>query len=350
MSIRFQPMCAIQAKPEQIDWLWWPYLASGKLAILDGDPGTGKSMISIDIAARLSRGADWPDGSPGPGTRKTLILNAEDDPADTLAPRLIAAGADLNQIYLAGPTDDQGPLKFSRELAEITRLVGDQHIGLVVIDPLSAFVDADLSLGQSAQRYAIGPLALLAARAGVAVLVIRHLTKRLNDSAIRRGLGSMSIMGLARTGMIVGRHPHDPTISLLSVTKTNLTAAPDPLAFRMKSHEQSVVVDWLGFTAGTADDAVRTPERAEPPDVVRATLWLLDALAQGPRPAAELLAAAKADGIKERTLDRAKRSLGIRSEYTHQPNGLRAWLWRPPENKPKTILDRSAFEIGSHRG
>ncbi len=148
-------------------------------------------------------------------------------------------------------------------------------------------------------------------------------------------------MGLARTGLIVGRHPHDPAISLVAVTKTNLTAAPDPLAFRMKSFEQSVVVDWLGPKAGTADDAVRTPERAEPPGVVRATLWLLDALAQGERPAAELLAAARADGIKERTLDRAKRSLGIESKFINVPGKGRAWLWCPPKEK---MNDRDSLD------
>ena len=142
-------------------------------------------------------------------------------------------------------------------------------------------------------------------------MLVRHLTKKEGAPAIRRGLGSMSIAGLARTCLIVGHDPRDPAVGLLAVTKTNLAAVPDPLAFRLTPHGNSVVVDWRGPVAAGANDALRLPERAETPGVVKATLWLIEALANGPRHAAELLAAAKSDGISERTLDRAKRSLKV---------------------------------------
>ncbi len=140
-------------------------------------------------------------------------------------------------------------------------------------------------------------------------------------------------------GLIVGRDPRDPEVGLLAVTKTNLGASPNPLAFRLKPHGDSVVVDWLGAKNETADRACGKPERVESPGVVRATLWLIDALANGPRPAAELLAAAKTDGINEKTLDRAKHSLGFRSEFTRQPDGRRAWLWRAPKEPTPCFLE-----------
>jgi AAA domain len=287
-----------QVEKHEIAWLWPSFLAAGKLTVLDGDPGCGKSMITVDLAARLSRAAPLPDGAAPSAPCKTLILNSEDDPDDTLLPRLKAAGADSNLVFIANSGERP---QLPRDLPNIEAIMRQLGIGLLVIDPLTGFVPPHLAHGgQSAARLAIAPLALLAARTNAAVLLVRHLTKKEDAPAIRRGLGSMSIAGLARTGLIVGRNPRDPTVGLLAVAKTNLAAVPDPLAFRLKPLDNSVVVDWLGPVAGAADDACRRTEGAETPGVVRATLWLIDALAEGPRHAAELLADAKAQGISEK--------------------------------------------------
>lgn len=346
MSTLPQPLSEIQTDRSQITWLWRPYLAAGKLAILDGDPGTGKSMIAIDIAARLSRGGNWPDGTSVGGVFKTLLLDAEDDPDDTLRPRLIAAGGDLNHVFVPPNSGPDETLQLPRDLAKIEAMVRELKIGLVVLDPLSAFVPPGLaSGGQSAARLAVAPLIGLAARTGAAILIVRHLTKQSGDSAIRRGLGSMSILGLARTGLIVGRHPRDPEISLLAITKSNLTAVPHPIGFRLKPQEGSACIDWLGPIEVSADRVCGNPDRAESPGVVRATLWLIEALANGERPAAELLAAAKADGIREKTLERAKQSLGVKSEFTRIPGQPRGWLWRPPPDEVPSTLEPLDFEL-----
>ncbi len=199
MSLYLRRMDETKPQRSQIGWLWPPYLAAGKLTIMDGDPGTGKSMITIDIAAHLSRGESLPDGTTGRGVCKTLLLNAEDDPDDTLMPRLEAAGADRTQVFVPGGRANG--LQVPRDLAEIEALVAASGIGLVVIDPLPAFVPPNLAFAnQNTTRLVLAPLEELAARTGTAILIVRHLTKRQSDRAIRRGLGSMSILGLAQRG------------------------------------------------------------------------------------------------------------------------------------------------------
>jgi hypothetical protein len=343
MSNPLLPIGQMNLQPAAPNWLWPSYLAAGKLTLLDGDPGCGKSLITMDLAARLSRAAAMPDGAIPHAPCKTLILNAEDDRADTILPRLKAAGADTDFVFVHDAGDRP---QLPHDLPKIEELIRDCGIGLVVIDPLTGFVPPNLADGGLiAVRRALAPLALLAARTGVAVLLVRHLTKREGGRALYRGLGSMSIAGLARTALLVGRHPRDSKRGLLAVTKTNLTVTPDPLAFRLQPRDDSVVVDWLGPVAGIADDACRRPERADLPGVVRATLWLIDALAEGPRHAAELLAAAKADGINERTLNSAKKSLKVPSKFTNIPGERRAWLWCPPPKPFESSLEPLEFEL-----
>ena len=338
-----RPVDQIAADSAHLCWLWRPYLAAGKLTILDGDPGSGKSMITIDLAARLSRAAPLPDGTSPPAPCTTLLLNSEDSPADTLLPRLKAAGADTNLVFVANANELP---QLPDDLPKLEALVRELSIGLVVIDPLTGFVPPNhANAGQNAARLAVAPLVHLADRTGAAILLVRHLTKKEGAPAIRRGLGSMSIAGLARTALIVGRDPGNPAVSLLAVTKTNLTAVPDPLAFCLAPRDNSVVVDWRGPVAVRADDACRHPKRAEVPGIVKATLWLMDALAHGPRHAAELLAAAKAEGIGEITLYRARHSLNVKSKFTRVPGEPRAWLWCPPADEFKSCLEPLGFEL-----
>ena len=236
-----RPVHDKQAGTTEISWLWPSFLASGKLTVLDGDPGCGKSMITLDLAARLSRAVPLPDGAAPVAPCKTLILNSEDDPDDTLLPRLKAAGADTNLIFIA--SSGERP-QLPRDLPNIEAIIRELGIGLLVIDPLTGFVPPHLAHGgQSAARLAIAPLALLAAD--------QHRRPPGSSShqerrcpAIRRGLGSMSIAGLARTGDRRTRSAIRPPACSPSPRPTSLPCR-DPLAFRLKPLDNSVVVDWL---------------------------------------------------------------------------------------------------------
>src|SRR5262245_47364304 len=131
-----EPYSAIEPVP--VTWLWEPYLARGKLTLLDGDPGVGKSMVTVDLAARLSRGSPMPGGTAGGEPKIVLLLNAEDDPADTVQPRAATAGADLGRlIHVSGPGGV--PLRFPADVPALEEVVRRFAADLVVIDPMMAF-------------------------------------------------------------------------------------------------------------------------------------------------------------------------------------------------------------------
>ena len=172
-----------QVRPAPIRWLWKPYLARGKLAILDGDAGVGKSFFTADLAARLSHGGRMPDGSWRRRKSAVLFLNAEDGLDDTLRPRLEAAGADLTRVYSLGGIrleDPAGGMMFFPQHLDCLRQAAVAHgPELIVIDPMMAFFPPEVSTNNDQSiRLALAPLAALAAQTAAAVLLVRQLTKR----------------------------------------------------------------------------------------------------------------------------------------------------------------------------
>jgi len=317
-----------EVRRERVRWLWEPYLPRGKLVVLDGDPGVGKSLLTTDLAARLSRGGELPDGRSAGRPHVALLLNAEDGAADTTRPRAEAAGGDLDRIVIATPAD--APLLFPDHTADLEAAIRARHVDLVVIDPVSAFLapGAAMNLDQGVRR-ALTPLAAVAERTDCTILLVRHLRKSGAVRALASGLGSMGIIGVARVGLLAARHPADPALGVLAVTKANATGAVPSLAYRVTAGASGVaVVEWLGPADVAADALVRPPPGPlRPRD--RAADWLGRELAAGPRPAAEVLAAAGAAGIPETTLRQAKADLGVES-HRFSRRDQRAWYWYDP--------------------
>jgi hypothetical protein len=333
-------VCFDKVSPEPVKWLWELYLARGKLAILDGDPGTGKSFFAADLAARLSRGGPLPDGSPrhGPGT--TLFLNAEDGLEDTLQPRLDAAGAALGQIYSFGGLSRREPggtpLCFPYHLDWLARVVGDLLPDLVVIDPMMAFLPPEVSANNDQSiRMALTPLAVLAARSNTAILLVRHLNKGGGGKALYRGSGSIGIIGAIRTALFLSRHPRDPEQRVLAMSKSNLGPLAPTLAYRLAKDEIGRLrVEWTGACDVTADELCQKPKREEEaPDRPTADDWLKEALAKGPRKSAEVIAAGEAAGYPARTLERAKSRLGFVSQKSRRGEHGE-WYWADPTLTP----------------
>src|SRR5215471_13222287 len=130
-----------ELKAEPVSWLWQGRLALGKAAMLDGDPGLGKSLLALDLCARLSTGRPMPDGSPGPGISNCLVLNAEDSEQDTIRPRLVALGADLARIFVLRPQEDPAELlRLPTHTAMLEEALAQTRARLVVIDPIVAFL------------------------------------------------------------------------------------------------------------------------------------------------------------------------------------------------------------------
>jgi hypothetical protein len=323
-----QPLSQVQ--PESIAWLWEPYLPRGKLVLLDGDPGIGKSLLTIDLAARLSRGRPLPDGSPVPRPHTTLLLSAEDRAADTTRPRAEAAGADLDRVIVV-TSPDGVPLRLPQRLPDLEELIRTHRADLAVIDPITAFLPPGVATNHDqGVRRVLGRLTALAERTDCAILLIRHLRKQGTRKAIHRGAGSVGFIAAVRAGLLAARHPTDPDLGVLAVSKANLARPARSLAYRVKPGDAGgAVVEWAGAVemgANLLGDEPAAPLR--PRD--RAAGWLRAELANGPRRAAEVFEAATAAGIPGGTLRRAKGDLRVESYCTHVPTGGVEWWWSDP--------------------
>jgi hypothetical protein len=325
--------------PERVRWLWPGRIPAGKLTILDGDPGLGKSVATMDLAARVSAGLGLPDGA-ACEPAGVVILNAEDGLADTVLPRLVAAGGDPARVLaLTGVPDESGlgerPPALPVDLPRLRAAIRRVGAALVVVDPLMAYLGGEVNAHRDQDvRRALHPLAHLAGETGAAVLVVRHLTKMAGGSPIHRGGGSIGIIGAARSGLLVARDPDDPERRVLASTKCNLARLPPALAYRLEPHAETAAlrVAWCGESPHTAESLLAAPRDDEERGALAEAVEVLRCLlAGGPVAAAEVQASARRAGVADVTLRRAKSALGVRSLRS----GFAAeasWYWQlPPE-------------------
>jgi hypothetical protein len=334
-------------RPTALDWLWPRYLARGKLAVLDGDPEMGKSLVTLDLIARLSRGGPMPDGSPVARPGISVLLSAEDDAGDTIRPRAEAAGADLSRLVL--PNFGSRVPRFPDDVPALEELVIGRAAHLVVIDPLMAFLPPNVAANvDQCVRQALNPLAALARWSGCAVLFVRHLSKAGRDRAVHRGQGSMGIMAAMRTGLFAAPHPTDPDRRVLAASKSSVGRRPPALGYRVvETASGQPAIEWTGPVDLTADALGQHLPGAGVRAKDRATDWLKRELANGPRKSADLYAAAAAAGIPERTLNRAKKELPAGSHRTYDHRERRGeWYWFDPDATwPADAPFRKPFEL-----
>lgn len=325
-------------EPENVDWLWRPYIPIGKLTLLDGDPGVGKSWLTLQLAAAISRG--WPlpgqDGVPT-GARKpanVVLLAAEDGAGDTIRPRLERAGANLEQVLLlTGSREEPGqPVFLASHLDVLDAACQQVRPALIIVDPLQAFLGAEVDLHRANEtRPILAALARLAERHRCAVLLVRHLSKSPEGRALYRGLGSIDLAAAARSVLLVAPHPDNPKLRVLAHTKSNLAEAGVSLTFTIGP----TGFEWCG-TENISADRLLGPS-ADPEEKSRleeAIDFLREHLADGPRPAAEVKDAAKEADIAPKTLRRAKEALGVKARFDAVPGGRRGegtWVWYLPD-------------------
>lgn len=327
-------------EPEQVEWLWPGRVARGKVVLLDGDPGLGKTVMALDCAARVSRGMSWPDGAPCP-VGGVVILTAEDGLSDTIRPRLDAAGADVTRVVAlpAVGADQHAPL-IPSDLDAVEQAIRRVDAALVVVDPLMAFLDAGTNAHRDQDvRRALRPLAELAERTGVAVVVIRHLNKAAGGPALYRGGGSIGITAAARIALLVGQDPDDEGRRVLAPLKSNIGIKPAALAYRLEEAPNgSVRVAWEGTSTFTAAQLLALPVSDEERGALgEAVEFLRDLLAAGPVSAKRVKDESRRAGVAEMTLRRAKERLGIRPRKLGMGGG---WVWEIPEGDQPM----SAFE------
>jgi hypothetical protein len=326
---------------ERVHWLSPGRLAAGKITVLDGDPGLGKSTILCEWAARITRGQALPGGKPG-APRDVIILSAEDDLHDTIRPRIDAAGGDPGRIvsFLAVPDGSPlgRPFVIPGHALLLEALVVRTNAALVILDPLVAYLQPGHNANSDqGMRRAFAALKALGERTGAAIVVVRHLNKSSAANPLYRGGGSIGIIGAARCGLLLAQDPEHPQRRLLAATKGNLGRPPATLAFHLQPFPRLGVtrVVWDGETPWTAEELLRaTAEGEEERSVLGdARAWLRQVLADGPRPAKELVAEARTMGIGVRTYHAARKAEGIiaRKEQTLHGRWL---LMLPPSPRP----------------
>jgi len=316
--------------PEDIEWLWRPYLAKGKITILEGDPGQGKTYFMLALAASLTQGFTLPDqrGRPGPPgespPQNILYVSAEDGLADTLVPRAIKAGADLTRLYGVRGVEVDGDLQ-PFTLAQISMLseaVHDLQAQLVIIDPIQAFLGADVDMHRANEvRPLMAALARLAEVHKCSVLIIRHINKSLGGKALYRGMGSIDFTAAARSVLVVAESLEDPSKKIIAQAKNSYAPLGASLIFSITEDGFA----WCGVAKISADELVGQQPAKHQHQRVAAAEWLVECLKDGELPANTIRQEAEANGIAWRTIERAKQEMRVISFKK-----LDLWYWKLP--------------------
>jgi putative DNA primase/helicase len=336
--------CAKDIKARDLEPLWPGVLWIGKPTLLVGDPGLGKSMATVDIAARVTRGMPWPCETDGHEPGNVLMLSAEDDPDDTIVPRLIAAGADLERITffeaVRGFDKDgrthEGPVSLDQHIDALRTVLLKCKARLVIIDPISAFLGATDSHVNSEVRAVLAALGRLAAELRLAVLVVSHLNKANGTNAVYRITGSLAFVAAARAVFAIAKDPERNERRLMLPIKNNLALDTQGYAYTVSvADNDAPYIRWEDERiTQTAEEILSgTPSPREQAVIERGAetqRWLREKLQAGPQPATSIYAAAGRDGVSERDLKRAKKALGVMAE----PKGYgSAWHWSLPRTQ-----------------
>ena len=298
-------------KEQKVEWLWYPYIPYGKLTLLEGDPGEGKSTFMLHVAALLTRGENMPDGFKVDKPEYVIYQCNEDDVADTIKPRLKSAGADCSKV--AYIIDDNSSLTLNDQ--RITEALECTHARLLILDPFQSFLiqDGDLhSVGR--MRTTLGNLAVIAAKYRCAVVLIGHMNKCVTGKSLYRGLGSIDIAAIARSVLMVTRDEDEPELRYMIPIKSSLAPEGAEIVFRMN---KDIGFQWLN------NKNKNTKKRVKKGDVAEI---LINMLEYGELTSGVILQKMQELGASERTLYTLKKELGIKS---FRRKGI--WYWKLPD-------------------
>lgn len=296
---------------KSVDWLWYPYIPFGKITIIQGDPGEGKTSFALQLAAQLSNGSPMPDGNKSDPVQ-VIYQNGEDSAADTIKPRLERMDADCNRIAFI-------PNKVSLCDAHLEEAIRRTGARLLVLDPLQAFIPEKHNMSRAGDmRNALGRLAKVAEETNCAVLIVGHMTKSASRKGLYRGLGSIDIAATARSILLIGRPEEDSNFRIIVHVKSNLAPRGNSMSFTFDSSGkfcwQELDVEY------TVQDLLGTPKKKKHN---RAEEILLEILEKGEALATDIYGVCSSAGLGKRTVDQAKKDLGIRS--IRKDN---RWFWQ----------------------
>ena len=304
-----------EIESQQIKWLWYPFIPYGKLSIVQGDPGDGKSTLILNIAAKLSMGECIDENMNITEPVNVIYQTAEDGLADTVKPRLEAANADCSRISIIDESDKSVSMTDDR----IEEAIKRENAKLCIFDPIQAYLGGDTDMNRANEaREMTKKLGSIAERTGCAIVLIGHMNKGSGAKAAYRGMGSIDFFAVARSVLLVGRVEGEANIRAVVQIKNNLAAFGHPKAFELSEDG----FHWLGDYEITADEVLGGV--APKANKLEQAKRLLRELAEtnNAMQSNEIFNLAEGQGISRRTLENAKKELGIRAKRINN-----SWYW-----------------------
>jgi len=307
-------------EPKEIPWLWPGRIPRGMLTLIIGDPDEGKSYMTLDLSARVSTGGEWPDGGKiEAGT--VILLAAEDHASYVIRPRMDKLGGDPSRIVLLDAMKDEGMgermFSLERDVNRLRDFITEMHAPLAVIDPLNNYISTSTDTYKDHHvRAVLTPLARVAEETDTAILGLMHLTKNKERAAIHRVLGSVGFVGVARVALAVAKDVYDPSLRVFGKTKMNIAGDPPCLGFRIDDdglhwEPEPVEADMEALLKGTGG----LRKGPDPRERERAISLLKEMLKDGVKvEVKEADRLRREAGIAEKTWERARTDLGVKSE------------------------------------
>jgi len=344
-----ETICMDDVEMQPISWLWEDRIARGKITVIAGNPGLGKSQITAYITSIVSKGGNWVDTVNNNPAGNVIILSAEDDPADTIKPRLIAAEADIKKCYVMLSVRSQD--KSGRETSRTFNLVDDvkrleekiKSIGnvmLVIIDPISAYLGKTDSHNNSDMRAILAPLAEMAMKHNTAFILVTHFNKSTQQEAIGRVIGSIGLIAAARAGYAVTKDEQQPEVRYFIPIKNNIGNDTTGFAYNIQgvTIEQDIETSKINWRDGTVDaNQILNPEKKTPTNGAKE--FLEELLSSGAKPVNDIFEEASGLGYSKGAIQRAAKKITIYKKKAGFKDGWDRSLTPFPEEEKEEVSE-----------
>lgn len=316
-----------EVEAKKVEWLWYPYIPYGKITLIQGDPGDGKTTFVLAVAALLTNGKPMPECKDTAEPVTVIYQTAEDGLSDTIKPRLEEVGADCSRVIVIDESEQALTLSDER----IEQAIIKVNAKLLILDPLQAYLGVDVDMHRANEiRPIFKSLAGVAERTGCAIVIIGHMNKMNGTKGLYRGLGSIDITAAVRSILLVGRDKEIENTRIMAHLKSSLAPEGCPIAFEL---DRDNGFRWVGAYDISIDDILNgTRLEREPTKEIQAVSLITEMLRDNDMPCNEIYNRLSEHNISRRTAENAKQLVGVRS-YKKGAN----WYWSQSEKNTATL-------------